>query len=651
MSAVERRVYRLCLCLEAPYASHGLAAAALGVDVSLPRDHRGGLILPGTLVKGALRHALTMLEDRSAAVPAGAAQAWLGTESADFMPDRGCVDIPDLTLRHVGALGARDESSVDWHADAPDRELRMAVTSRIRIDADSGAAEKGMLQVIEMPFPTGTPFCFETDVTAIGTAADLDRIAAGLKAALRAVPAVGAFKSAGFGFVLQENSSFIETSEERRELAVPAAGGPLPLLPRPATDGGDLVDAVLTLDRPFVVNAEQVADNVFKGSTVIPGAVLKGVLATRLHQMADAGDPSAEALLGILDVVTFGHAFPVPAGTAVAGTVTLPSPPPLSWAFFAKEKVPVDLIAEGEGATPVRVLSAPESDDMELPRVVSPRFQPDWKGADWGFALACCGWPEDFETGLYETRVRTRIDEETWAARYDTAVDAGQLFAHSMVRPVKTVDGAEIAYRWAARLYRPQGVDRVLFARMLGVLADGLDGIGKTDARAAVTIDYPALPETPDAGAGTRWLVRLRTPALLFSMDDMRQAGAGPDGLRRLYAGYFATASGNSLELVRFFAGQEMAGGYLVRRFRKGERYDPYALTSAGSVFLLEATAAAGAHLKDWRLAGLPLAAAYKGTTWETCPFLRENGYGAVDIEPFDAAAMKARYPEGLHVF
>lgn len=50
----------------------------------------------------------------------------------------------------------------------------------------------------------------------------------------------------------------------------------------------------------------------------------------------------------------------------------------------------------------------------------------------------------------------------------------------------------------------------------------------------------------------------------------------------------FAVAFLESVELVRFYASQSLAGGYLAYRFQPNKPYRPFFLTDTGSVFLLK---------------------------------------------------------------
>ncbi|MGH8490903.1 MAG: hypothetical protein ACREXS_19080 [Gammaproteobacteria bacterium] len=112
----------------------------------------------------------------------------------------------------------------------------------------------------------------------------------------------------------------------------------------------------------------------------------------------------------------------------------------------------------------------------------------------------------------------------------------------------------------------------------------------------------------------------------------------GGDQLLKLYQAAWRELSDHTLELQRFYAQQQLAGGqYLWRRFRKGAHpYNPELLTVPGSVFVLKLAGdekTAREKLQAWLDHGLsPLKSDPYGEDWEQNPYIRANGYGQVAI-------------------
>jgi hypothetical protein len=123
--------------------------------------------------------------------------------------------------------------------------------------------------------------------------------------------------------------------------------------------------------------------------------------------------------------------------------------------------------------------------------------------------------------------------------------------------------------------------------------------------------------------------------------------------LHQAYGETWQQLSNNSLEMVRFFATQTLAGGhYLWKRFQdrrttsgEPQPYQPYLLTNAGSVFVLKPVAnreqTAQEHIKQWFNTGLPIAdnlleryalSAEVQNQWQQCPYISQNGYGEVAV-------------------
>lgn len=523
------------LTLESPFVSQGLTAAGFGFDVAQARGADGRVLLPGDLLRGNLRQAFIDLGFDPGPL--------FGRKSANRdEPERGRLILGDL-------VAVTPESGGDS-------------LTRIEISEETGSVKSGALVCIELPFPIGQMVVLEGPLTLVTTdEAELDR----LGKALRLIPAVGAFKSAGFGRV--ELAEIADVSS--REL----------VLPSPRAAGSERVQVTMTFDRPLLVDARRIADNVFQGAEVIPGAVLKGAVAERL----------GGALAEDLTAAVFGHAFPL---------------------FDDCEKLshqalPLSLVCDAD-QTILRDVLLYDPPEPLLLNGRAPKFSTDWKNPN-DLLIAENLAPDrgfHFDT---RTRTRTAIDPELGAA-----LD-GQLFSHSMVIPGDC--------RWRAVLDRGNA-DRDGFRTLLAVLAEGLDGIGKSQARAEIRLsDAPMPVAEPVPGHADLWAVTLATPAMLNTPESLK----APEDLRTDYAAYWRHAAG--LELVNFFATQRLAGGYQAIRYpSRKDGYYPWLLTEPGSVFLLKGD---GAGLPQLLRSNLPLPPWLADANWRSCPFVPGNGYGA----------------------
>jgi hypothetical protein len=210
----------------------------------------------------------------------------------------------------------------------------------------------------------------------------------------------------------------------------------------------------------------------------------------------------------------------------------------------------------------------------------------------------------------------------------------------------------------AVDLSRIDKVERPAVVKELNeIIGSGLRGLGKTKAQAEMTTlkkgtIMPAHHSSSDPVDGC-WIISLQTPALLFDptfqlvnqpkSNDLENGG----GLFAAYAEVWKQLSNDSLMLVRFFAQQQLAGGwYLHRRFQSGKPYNPFVLTDAGSVFVLKAATEkeveARRWIDEWLSFGLPLPGwavneryareGKLGSHWTNCPYLPENGYGEINV-------------------
>jgi hypothetical protein len=262
----------------------------------------------------------------------------------------------------------------------------------------------------------------------------------------------------------------------------------------------------------------------------------------------------------------------------------------------------------------------------------SPRFSVDWKDLEWTSAKKAM----NIETPKSELRVRTAIDVDSWRAAEH------QLFAYYLVIP------GDLEWRTVLDLSRVNESDRpAVMGCLKSLFGIGLYGIGKTKARASVTCsDHTPVEAKPNSGDPRTWVVTLQTPALLASFRDSA-IGMDTDAMAKAYANAWSKLSYKALKLKRYYSRESLAGGgYIKNRFRSSDPYNPFLLTEAGSVFVLEAKVGkektASGLLTCWMRHGLPLPEKVKqsyGEEWARNPYLPENGYGEIAVNLFYDAA------------
>ncbi len=587
--------WTVTLRLQGPVLTRSSTPWLPGIDAPAARSG-DKLLLPGTLVQGALRHAWAEVARAAPGAFADPGPSLLGGGvERDGVIQQGGV--PQRGRLRIGDFLADDRSG--------------GRLTRIEIDDELGSVRSGHLRVAEAPFLPGEEAVFVGKVELFAAdGKDADEALFQLRAGLGWIAAYGSEKTVGFG-----RSLGFDVAEERKvvaaELSVPTGGGAkaLPLC--------------LTFDEPVCFPAVQPVDNLFESTDEIPGGTLKGALATTLNLLAGLPPgapvganvaqklPRWKDLAVSLSVVRFTNAFSAPA-RAVGSAPPRPVRPPLS-------------LVKWRDATQAERLS--DAWRAEGPFVLggqAPAFAPDWKD-DSGVGEAF-GWSRPKR----ELRVHTAIDAKTGT------VAEGQLFALEMLRPEGTT------WRGSVVLDGVPADQRSAVAAQLRDLLEtvGLRRVGKTDARAKVVIPATDPGDAINSGSpaeGGPFIVTLQTDALLGDPTALPES-AGAAELRAFYEAAWKQLSGGSLRLVRFFARQRLLGGkYLWKRFRPGTPYAPWLLTAAGSVFVLEASGdakAARKKLDAWRAGGLPVPPGLAGgePAWKTCPFVPENGWGEIAV-------------------
>jgi hypothetical protein len=583
----ERRAYELTITLRSPFMFQGVVNTRTGVDVALLRDQLGAVIIPGTQVRGVLHAALNTLAKATGGsiINPDEIAALFGVSSDDApesdQPQRGLAIFDDLA--------------------GPSASGKLQ-TTRIKIDEATGTVDKGSLQVIELAALPGAECIFSGQLIIRhgtgfnGVALDMARIGNALKKALALVPSIGAYKSAGFGEVIQEKTRITEDASGRRTLTIAASA-------KPGSSTAERQTFDMSFDRPIMVDTLRADANNFESASIIPGGTIKGALATRLA-LGGMDPQHPGALADAFAALRVSHAFPVdPASGALAD---LP--------------LPLSLLIVGKGTDDTRYAHAvPGHGHAMLHRNRPAEFVANGKEMDQSAAREALALPAFCPVKL--PRVHVQIDEERIAAvtsRLYTTVLVGHLGLDK--KPL----------RWRFSVDTGGVADPALRALFTDLLAEPLDGVGRNGSTASMTAVGPT-PALPALAVGETVDLWLLTPAMLSEPKDGVALGPIDAG----HASYFDRYLANT-EMVACLAKRTMAGGYQPNRFRAygANTYFPFIITRPGAVFRIRIVSEASrdAVLSALRF-GLPCADINGGPpNWRISPYLHENGYGAVRL-------------------
>jgi RAMP superfamily len=584
-----RHVLDVTLELLGPVLTQATVAGGFGLDAPMARTADNKLSLPGTLIKGRLRQAFEELNglfpDDKKPFPA---DIWFGSESGRQLNGDEKVD----PIRGTFCFS-------DFIADEPTSNGRGTI-HRVKMNDSTGTVDKGAYLVIEAPVPPGRRIEFVGTISFVNS--NPEPVVTAIEKGLQWITSLGGERTVGFG-------RLIGVTVTSREATV------APVAWKGIAEGTTALRLALVPEGPFCLARKKVDGNIFTSEEVIPGGVIKGGIATTWGLMIGKGanvlvddtfDADRKELCLHFSAIRFTHAFPSAEGSE------RPVMPPLS--LVKANKTPYD-VAAIKGAV--------------LVGNQAPAFDIDWK--DFDDIRNKFGWPQ-VERRLL---VRTAMDRETRSA------EKNKLFAYESVVPGNN--------RWLASIDL-SGVpadDRSAVARQLSeILANGLVGWSKTKTSALAAIEtFKGQDEGNFFRHDGDCILSLQTPAILCEPMQLNEKSDHS----RLFAAYTKTwdkLSNGSLQLVRFFARQELLGGYyLHQRFQKGRPYYPWLLTTAGSVFVLKPIEGkmdeAEQYIKTSLANGLPLLewavreyanGDKPGDHWQNCPYIRQNGFGEIAV-------------------
>ena len=543
--------------------------------------------LPGTLVKGLLREGwqeLAAVEKNFGVL----IDKWLGEKSHSGQePERGKLVFNDF---------------VDWQTPTGEAAQRY----RIEIDATRGAVDAGQMQVLDAPYAPGQEIRFNGVIRAlVSDEFDVSPIRKAVEQGLNWIASAGGVRSCGFGRVLG-------ASLQEQITACPTCL----TCPTPDAPAGTWWDIRFQFQSLLIFSKRRISDNLFESDDVIPGAAVKGALASMMAVQPDAFGALHHELHGL----RITHAFPALCGA------TRPKHFPMSLVLFDEQfedviRMKQSFVRDGKVG----------------------KFDIDWKREKKEDVLEAHGWPKP----EYETRVRTAIEGE-FRRQEDE-----KLFAWKMLVPHERDWVASVSVANLSQEARGQ---------LCSLLQLGPEPLGKSKALALCTVDDKKVPQIEHPAAS--YIVTLQTSALLI--DPSRylapNGGIGITSKTVMEAEFqeaWSQLSDGSLALENYFQRCSLAGGeYLLHRFKPlgQKQYKPFLLTDAGSTFLLRPTPGreteALAAINLWLARGLPLRASVaefyglgripEHELWKYCSYLPENGFGEVAVNapcPYPEAA------------
>jgi len=599
------------LTLQAPLISSGGGDATRGLNRIFYRNADGQFALQGSHLKGKLREAMQELLAGGAIAGVNLIELF-GNENraGHYFPEYAALRFSDFILQSNPAVPASQS------------------LTRVSIDTQTGTSRENFLQMTENIASVGASTEWEGKISFFAVDTDQAKKLAGIiLLGLKWITAVGAVKGSGYGRL--ENVMQVSLAPCQPRHTFPSK----PVSQRDLT-------LIFTFDDDLLIGGvkKKKAVNYLESQYVIPGAVIKGALARFLNELCGntvltAGIDGSNAevhqhfekLAEHFSALHISHAFPSSNGSSAAA-VTRAVTVPFSTARASENKF-----------FDVARIAKPQLDHQGR----APEFMIDWKDPE---ALN-----KDFGWAECEiiNKTRTAIEPQTRRA-HEKKLYTFQYLTPYVARPANSksnVDRSKV--KWVAHVRLPElkTAQQQLLDDFCLAIKSGWQFLGKRGARFTCEVVPGHVPakinsHEPDLLVDGFAIVALQTEALLF---DGRALAPQRDqiNLFEIYQRYWQQATEQSCDLERFFARQKLWGGYLAQRYKLGPHYYPFVLTEAGSVFVLRAKDAERARtcLQELKENGLPLpeeilqqiAAAGKAP-WQACPFVRENGFGEINL-------------------
>ena len=646
-SGIQR--YHLKLTFAGPLITQASGVKALGLDATMLKNTENIPVIPGSLIRGNIRHALQYFQKLFDVGDANSINnnsdknhdnkvyktlkqsipLWFGEQSSENNSENN-VDESYTPIR------AQVDFSFHWQLQNPkDFEKHQGQRTRIAIEKDEtksnqGTVKEGALQVIEDCFPLGCQKpVFSGEIThRYKTKNDKKLFKQWLNKALAYVPAMGSFKGIGFGRLVKAELTEIapcKTSESKtsaNQFDIP--------------DTAEKIGLRLTLNDPFCLGKPVTPDsNFIVSKDYIAGSVIKGLIARlyqndfqhyKQHQQQQQQQQWQQKLC--FDDLIISHALPVPISNTDTSQAlpSRPAPAALSLVF-----------EKGEDGNKLIDLA----NDLSLEALANyqpdqaPVFQIDWKQSDWDNY-------EKEKSGTNHKKPKRLLALRTEINQQHNTSEEGKLFSLECIDPT--------GFHWCANINLSQ-IDikqrKNVINHLKQILKNGLYGIGKTKASASVELLADAFDlnnlntlnnnATQLDETDCFYCITLISEARLLP-PDLQIAGTNSDAdLYQAYQNYFSDLHPDIHLQPHFFARQTLSSGYyhLKMNQQKISNYYPEWLTDAGSVFIVKANSeAALQQLNQFAKTGLPAHREVdkQQANWQTSPYIHQNGYGECRI-------------------
>lgn len=604
------------LTIKGPIISSGGGDATRGLNRVFSLNAEDQPVLRGSHVKGKLREAMREL---SSAFPDGYydIDILFGKEQnnddvASNKSQRADVQISDFTLSKEP------------------RKPRSGRNTRVSIDRSTGTSREQHLQMLENLFDSGSSTTWNG---AISFFSPDEKAAQALRKqfdiGLKWITALGGTKGTGYGRLEKVITEFAPSLQSD----VVSLGGGV----------SEFALCFEFIDDLLIGGQKKPDSNFVESKNIMPGSVIKGSFARFLN-----------LICGTIPVTQTINEH----NSAVTGVY------PQLAKYFSQLRFLHAFPALPEQATrpvviPYSVLQAKSADgksrygDFALLEEVgldeqghAPRFQVDWKESDESVAAL---W-KSFGWGSCEiiNKTRTAIAEKTRTAKEE------KLYTFQYLTPYQvTCPGEKQRVRWISSLMLPEidQAEKLLLRQQLKqAIEQGWCSMGKRGSRFRLvdigteTAVPHVAPRNSTLSQGGLAVILLQTDTLMFDAKALADKECTID-LQSVYQEYWNEITGNSCDLLRFFARQQMSGGYLAKKLYPlyPDCYYPYVLTQAGSVFVLKIrdVGVAKEKLSDFVKSGLPLPSqitallpevVHPWEHWKKCPYVPENGYGEIIV-------------------